>query len=242
MLAVGCQTSGGEGGGGGGGSSLVPSVLGTMQLASLTTAPTVEITPVPPPTCEDLMASTPYGEAVPVQLNCTEFAAQPLTYAIVAAPAHGKLSGDVASGQVTYRPAAGFSGTDSFTYDASSTNGTASAVTDSITVAPRSVAHAGRAHGSKTGVKMPVRCSVDGVGAGPHCNVTVTISTVETKAVTVGRVAAVIRAGQTKILAISLNGRGKQVLAARGKLPVSLVVTQIASGTRSVVSRQRLVL
>jgi hypothetical protein len=229
----------GEDGGGGGGSSLVPSVLGTMSLASLTTAPAVEIMPVPPPTCADVATSTPYRQAVTVQLKCTEFAARALTYAIVTAPAHGRLGGDVASGQVTYTPAAGFSGEDSFTYDASSTNGHASAVTVSIAVAPRSVARAGHAHASRTGVKIQVRCSVDGVGTGPDCNMTVTMST---KVVTVGRATVVVGAGDTQIINIPLNRKGKDLLAARGKLPVSVVVTQTVSGTKSVVSRQRLVL
>jgi hypothetical protein len=237
---VGSPIQYGEQGGGGGGSSLVPTVLGTIKLASLGTAPTVEITPVPPPTCEDLTAHTPYRQVVTVQFKCTEFAARALTYAIVTAPAHGKLNGDVASGQVTYTPATGFSGQDSFTYDASSTNGTSSAVTVSVTVAPRSVAHAGRAHGSKTGVKIPVRCSVDGVGTGPDCNVTVTMST---KAVTVGRATVVIGAGNTHLINIPLNRRGKDLLAAQGKkLPVSIVVTQTVSATKSLVYRQRLVL
>jgi hypothetical protein len=246
--------SGGELGGGGGGSSLVPSEMGTMQLASLSTAPTVEIAPVPPPTCQNVTTGTPYGGPVVVRLTCTEFAGQPLTYAIASAPAHGKLSGLKAGGHVTvtYTPAASFSGQDNFTYAASSTNGTSSAVTVSITVAPRSVARAGRAHGSKTGVKIPVRCHVDGVGAGPHCNVTVTITT---NGVTVGetssstntclacrRATVAVGAGDTRVINIPLNGKGKDLLAARGKLAVSVVVTQTMSATRSLVSRQRLVL
>jgi hypothetical protein len=217
----------------------VPTVLGTIKLPSLGTAPTVEITPVPPPSCQDLTANTRYRQAVTVQLRCTEFAARALTYAIVTAPAHGKLSGGVAGGQVTYTPAAGFSGHDSFTYDASSTNGTSTAVTVSVTVAPRSVARVGRAHGSKTGVKIPVRCSVDGVGTGPNCNLTVTIST---KTVTVGRGTVVIGAGDTHLINVPLNRKGKDLLAAQGKLSASIVVTQTVRAAKSLVSRQSLVL
>jgi hypothetical protein len=239
-------------GGGGGGSSLVPSELGTMQFASLSTAPMVGITPVPPPTCQNVTTGTPYGVRVVVRLNCTEFAGRSLTYTIVGAPAHGRLSGLKAGGHVTvtYTPDSGFSGQDSFTYDASSTNGTSSAVTVSITIAPRSVAHAGRAHGSKTGVKLRIRCSFDGVGKGPDCNVTVATST---NGVTVGETrtgtclfwctsTVVIGAGETRVINIPLNRKGKDLLAARGKLPVSVVVTQTTGGTKSLVSRQRLVL
>jgi hypothetical protein len=216
-----------------------------MSLASITTAPAVEIAPVPPPTCQGVTASTPYGLAVVVQLNCTEFAGQPLTYAIVGAPAHGRLSGLKAGGHVavTYTPAAGFLGTDSFTYDASSTNGTSTAASVSITVTPRSVARARHARRSTTGAKIPITCTAHGVGARRHCDVTVTMSlTQRTNVITVGRATVVVRAGHTEIVDISLNGRGNRLLAARVKLRVSIVVTQNVSATKSLVSRQRLVL
>ena len=75
--------SGGEVGGGGGGSSLVPSDMGSIRLASFTTAPMVAITPVPAPMCQNVTRSTPYRLPVIVKLNCTEFAGQALTYAVV---------------------------------------------------------------------------------------------------------------------------------------------------------------
>jgi hypothetical protein len=52
----------------------------------------------------------------------------------------------------------------------------------------------------------------------------------------------VIGAGDTRVINIPLNRKGKDLLAARGKLPVSVVVTQTMSATKSLVSRQRLVL
>jgi hypothetical protein len=216
--------------------------MGTIQLASLTTAPMVAITPVPPPTCQNVTGSTPYGLAVVVQLNCTEFAGQPLTYAIVGAPAHGRLSGLKAGSQITYTPA-GFVGTDSFTYDASSTNGISTAASVSITVTPRSVAGAGHARRSATGANIPITCTAHGVAAPRDCDVTVTMSvTHRTQVVTVGRATVVVRAGHIEIVAISLNGKGKHLLAARGKLSVLIVVTQTMSATTSLVSRQRLAL
>lgn len=244
-LAVGCATGGGAVGGGGGGSSLVPSDMGTMQLASFATAPMVGIAPVPRPTCRNVTRSTPYALGVVVRLNCTESAGQPLTYSIVRAPAHGRLSGLKAAGRVTvtYTPAAHFVGTDSFTYDASSTNGTSIRAAVSIRVTPRSVAGAGHARRSGTGAKVPIACTAHGVGASRDCDVIVTMSvTQRTKMVTVGRATVVVIAGHIQIVVISLNGRGKHLLAARGKLPVSIVVTQTVSGHNILVSRQRLTL
>ncbi len=203
-------------GGGGGGSSEVPSQLGAIRLANLTTAPTVDITPVPPPTCQDVILSTPFGQAVGVQLTCTELARQPLTFAIVGAPAHGRLSAVGATGQLTYTPTTGFSGTDSFTYGASSVDGASSVHTVAISVG--ALAGAGHASASGTGVKVPVTCPGP---AGTSCSVTVTMTVTEiftghklvsvisakskrpkrtTKAVTVGRTAVVVGAGNTQLV------------------------------------------
>jgi hypothetical protein len=234
-LPVGCATGGGEVGGGGGGSSLVPSEMGTMQLASFATAPMVAISPVPPPTCVP----------VTVQLSCTEAVGQPLTYAIANGPAHGTLSALKAAGQVTvtYTPAAGFVGTDSFSYDASSTNGTSTATTVSIRVTPRSVAGSGRARRSQTGAKLPITCIPHGVGGNRDCDVTVTMSVSQAKKMlTVGRATVVVRAARIQIIEVSLNGRGKHLLTARGKLTVSIAVTQDVNGDNVLVAHQRLTL
>jgi hypothetical protein len=72
-----------------------------------------------------------------VQLSCIDPAGVAVTYALDANPEHGALSAfDSAAGKVTYTPAAGYSGADSFTYHATSSNGTAAGRTASITVNP----------------------------------------------------------------------------------------------------------
>jgi hypothetical protein len=91
---------------------------------------------VPPPTCGPLGASTAEGRAATLQLACADAAGAALTYAIVGGPAHGTLSLTATTGQVIYTPSLGYSGSDSFTYDASSSHGTAAAATVSITVSP----------------------------------------------------------------------------------------------------------
>lgn len=248
-------------GGGGGGSSLVPSGLGTLSLARLTTAPSVAITPVPPPACQNVTSNTVFGQALVVQLACTEFANRPLTYAIFGMPAHGTLSTVAATGQVTYTPAAGFRGDDSFTYDASSTNGASNIASVSIAVSPPSVAKAGHARASGTSAKLPVACNYFGVGVGASCDVAVTMRVTEIlrahklaavtsaksslpkatrKVVTVGRASRVVGAGKTRVIYIPLNGNGKRLLSARGKLSVLIVVTQTMSAANQVVSHQKL--
>jgi hypothetical protein len=90
-------------------------------------------TPPPPPSCTGLNASTKFGTSVAIDLQCSN-GLLPVTYAIAKAPAHGKLSAIASTGAVTYTPTAGFSGDDSFTYTATSTNGTSTPATVSITV------------------------------------------------------------------------------------------------------------
>jgi hypothetical protein len=90
-----------------------------------------------PPKCQPVSTQTQAGTPVTVQLSCADPAGVAVTYAIVSAPAHGTLSGlDATQGTVTYTPSAGYSGPDSFTYGASSSNGTSSPQTVSITVNP----------------------------------------------------------------------------------------------------------
>ncbi len=90
-----------------------------------------------PPVCQPVAVTTHAGAAVPVTLSCTDPAGVTVTYATATGPSHGALSGlDTAGGKVTYTPASGFSGTDTFTYLATSVNGAASPATVSITVTP----------------------------------------------------------------------------------------------------------
>jgi hypothetical protein len=188
---------------------------------------------------------------------CTEYAAKPLTYGIVVAPAHGTLSPVGPTGQVMYTPAAGFSGMDSFTYDASSTNGSSNVQTISVTVGPNpvGVASAGRDRAHNTEVKISVACT----GApGAHCRLTVTMTTLvrrthgapgstrsqrpnpTKKAVIVGRSSTVMTAGGTMVIRLALNRLGRQRLSSYRKLRVSLVVTQTVGTKDDVVSRQTL--
>lgn len=80
---------------------------------------------IPRPTCTVLSAAGAFGQPIMIQLQCKDAVGAPLVYAIVGGPAHGTLSLTAATGQTVYTPAPGYSGPDSFTYDATSTHGTA---------------------------------------------------------------------------------------------------------------------
>ena len=78
--------------------------------------------------------STAVGQAVSVPLACLDPDGDPLTLSAVDPPAHGSL-GAIADGKVTYTPADGYFGPDSFTYRADDGDGGAlETATVSITV------------------------------------------------------------------------------------------------------------
>ena len=68
-----------------------------------------------PPVCPAQSITTPEGKAIGVTLAATDANGDPLTY-VTTPPSHGTLTGSAPN--LTYTPAAGFTGTDSFTYTA----------------------------------------------------------------------------------------------------------------------------
>jgi hypothetical protein len=68
------------------------------------------------PVCQDLALLTTTNLPAQVAPSCTDIEGEPLTYSIATQPAHGTAS--VAAGMLEYAPAAGYTGTDSFTYRA----------------------------------------------------------------------------------------------------------------------------
>jgi predicted outer membrane repeat protein len=64
--------------------------------------------------CDTFSLTIGVGQATPLALECS---GDPFVYQLQSAPSHGALSGfNALTGSVTYTPAAGFTGTDSFTY------------------------------------------------------------------------------------------------------------------------------
>jgi hypothetical protein len=68
------------------------------------------------PEAQDLDVATVKDTALPVTLVATDPDGDALTYAVVSGPSHGTLSGTAPD--LTYTPASGFAGQDSFTYRA----------------------------------------------------------------------------------------------------------------------------
>ena len=84
------------------------------------------------PVAQDQTLTTPYQTARIVTLSATDPDLDTLTYSVLAGPAHGALSG--APPNLTYTPASGYSGPDSFTFRASDGRGGLDTGLISITV------------------------------------------------------------------------------------------------------------
>lgn len=88
------------------------------------------------PSAEDLDVTTGFETATPVLLSGSDPDGDALTYTIADPPAHGTLTGTAPA--VTYTPAAGFSGVDTFTYRVDDGRRITPAATVRVTVSPRS--------------------------------------------------------------------------------------------------------
>jgi hypothetical protein len=91
------------------------------------------VAPNNPPVASDQLVETNEDTLVAITLTATDPDGDALTYAIVAQPAHGSLSG--AAPNVTYTPSPNYNGPDSFTFKATDARGAASNIaTVSISV------------------------------------------------------------------------------------------------------------
>ena len=84
------------------------------------------------PSCSDVSATTNQDAAVDVTPDCSDLDGDALAPAIVAQPSHGSAS--IVAGKLHYIPAAGYFGSDSFTYRANDGTVNSSIATASITV------------------------------------------------------------------------------------------------------------
>jgi VCBS repeat-containing protein len=105
------------------------------SLDSTTATVTITVTAVnDAPVATDQAIATDEDTPKAITLSATDVEGSPLTYAIVAGPAHGTLSGTAPT--VTYTPAANYDGPDSFTFKANDGSLDSNTATVTIIVAP----------------------------------------------------------------------------------------------------------
>jgi kumamolisin len=108
---------------------------GTSNTATETV--TVNAPAVPAPTAQNGSVTTTENQAVSGTLSASASGNPALTFQIVAQPADGTVTiTDASTGAFTYTPNSGFTGTDSFTFDASDSGGTSNTATETVTVNP----------------------------------------------------------------------------------------------------------
>ena len=103
------------------------------------------------PTASNGSVTTAENTAVSGTLSASGPSGAALTFAIVAQPANGSVTlTNSSTGAFTYTPNSGFSGTDSFTFDASDSGGTSNTATETVTVQAPTVAAPTASNGSVT--------------------------------------------------------------------------------------------
>src|SRR5439155_25328926 len=100
------------------------------------------------PVAADQAVTTAEDTAKAIVLTASDVESDPLTYAIVAGPAHGTLSGVAPT--VTYTPAANYNGADSFTFKANDGTVDSNVATVRLTVTPVNDAPVAAAQGVTT--------------------------------------------------------------------------------------------
>ena len=114
-----------------------PTGWGSPQATNLIAHLGGTTTTVPAPTAQNGSVTTTEGQAVSGTLSASASGNPALTFQIVSQPTNGTVTiTDASTGAFTYTPNSGFTGTDSFTFDASDSGGTSNTATETITVNP----------------------------------------------------------------------------------------------------------
>jgi stage V sporulation protein SpoVS len=185
-----------------------------MSAASAGSPPSLAIDALAVPSCQGTSVSTGHAEPVAVSLPCTSGGGVP-TFSIASGPAHGTISGlNSSAGTLTYTPATGFNGTDSFEFQVRNPGAASNAATATIGVAKASnefTIGAAKKNAKKGTAILPV--SVPGAGA-----VALAGKTVRAEEVQAGG------AGEVR-LPVKATGKAKKTLKRKGKVKVALHVT-----------------
>ena len=87
-----------------------------------------------PPSCSGATVIVPHETPTAVPLACSDPNGDPFGVAVAAQPVHGTLAGNASSGSLTYTPAPGFHGVDSFAFAANDGSLASAAAADTLNV------------------------------------------------------------------------------------------------------------
>ena len=120
---------------------------GSKSSAPATVSITVQ---APTPTANPQSVTTAYGTSVSITLTGSDPANGSLSYQVTSQPSHGTVGGTPPA--VTYTPASGYSGADSFTFVVSNGSNSSAAATIAISVAAQNNTGGNSGTGTRTGI------------------------------------------------------------------------------------------
>jgi 6-phosphogluconolactonase (cycloisomerase 2 family) len=168
------------------------------------------------PICTSLSAAVPFFLPTVLKLSCQDPNNDPFSYAIVNGPAHGKVTAPTATGMVTFTPTLGFTGADSFTFEATGAKGPSAAATFGLTVKAPSAASLKLGAASVKGHTLSVHLSCLSSGAACHGTLTVTAKLSgkghKLRTQKIASHTFSVAAGQSTIVGLSLSGASRSAL------------------------------
>jgi DNA-binding beta-propeller fold protein YncE len=144
----------------------VSHVLYVVEQGSTDTVVRYSYTPAP--ACTPATATSNADAQVALPLSCTDQAGATVTYALDQRPAHGTASVNPTTGQASYTPASGYTGTDSFTYTASSIDGTSQPATVSVDMPAPSCAPESLSTSYEATLSLSLSCSGSSTAAAAY--------------------------------------------------------------------------
>jgi 6-phosphogluconolactonase (cycloisomerase 2 family) len=199
------------------------------------------------PACQATSATAAKGGPATITLTCSDADGDPISRLIASQPAHGKLGAiNQGAGTVTYTPAKGYSGSDSFTFEASDGANTSGPATATLTVSKfpgSSLASKTLIVDAKGHLKIRLRCPAGSPGG--SCRDTIALYSLKgklprsakrkaAKAVLLAKGSFSVKAGKTVTKTLRLGKAGRKLARTHAKFKARLILKSHGASTATV--------
>jgi hypothetical protein len=199
------------------------------------------------PTCQAVSGTASKGAPATITLTCSDADGDPISRLIASQPVHGKLGAvNQGTGTVTYTPNAGYSGPDSFTFEASDGANTSGPATATVTVSKfpgSSLASKTLLVDAKGHLKIKLRCPAGSPGG--SCHDAIALYSLKgklphgakrkaAKAVLLAKGSFSVKAGRTVTKTLRLGKAGRKLAKRHAKFKARLILKSHGASTATV--------